>query len=902
MARRESLTTPAGTISFLLPSDERVSELSQRWPFQLSAISDRDDRNNERAEFFLPFSDAAGVLAGVYLPQVPAAARAEAEAVIGFDRLVAARSLAALARSEIRGVVLCCVTCREQEGALVPGLALFFVPDPADAAQPVPPETREIDEALRPGCGWLLDCSLAAIGAAQQAPQSGREPTPATGLKVASASYMGRRWLDFALVGGRIYCLQEEVQPEDPAWSELARAGVAEVVHMPVRGATPQVPDLDAAPHLGPDSGEGSATGSVSKNGVRRVYRVLCHLAACDGEVHPRERAVLEAFRQAFQIADAEGELLEGEGIGGDKLEVGGNPAERALLLDAMLDVAAADGKLAKAEEKRLIVFGELVGLQREALRKAILARFAEEKEGRRGRGPTPRGLRRIYRLLWNLAACDGEIARGEVSLLEAFRIRHGISREEARRLGAEGRDGKRLEVGKDPAERAMLIGELVELAAADGELSPPERRRILKLSALLSLDQREVESRLAERFPPAEAPQPPQPRAARPFRSAEPARLVLLELPPGVISLDLLQLPLEEGQRGFREVPAGVHRVALTTAEAGVEAATWIRFGPGEVAVRALVGGQLLPVDPELEGHLQSQAASGGLDEHLRPFPRHFPWLALTEPFEGRGFPPPLHPSRGGHRLSRLEHAWHETHQGEGESLLAEFAWSFLRFLLDDDEPALERYNHLVQALYHAGEDLPQRDPELFVRLVDLTIAQQRLLPRDQLARNSVLVFGSHYLSEDLIDTGRPALVEAGRRWAVFCAGHHEGAPPPAQLPEALLRPPQPSEGPFAESLAITSEAIAEIEARAGEHSPELIEVLASRGRLLEAAGDLVGSLAAQRRQVALGERHKASPTNLAHGLKRLARLHRELGQGPEAERAEARARELLLQSYEAN
>ena len=119
MARRESLTTPAGTISFLLPSDERVSELSQRWPFQLSAISDRDDRNNERAEFFLPFSDAAGVLAGVYLPQVPAAARAEAEAVIGFDRLVAARSLAALARSEIRGVVLCCVTCREQEGALV---------------------------------------------------------------------------------------------------------------------------------------------------------------------------------------------------------------------------------------------------------------------------------------------------------------------------------------------------------------------------------------------------------------------------------------------------------------------------------------------------------------------------------------------------------------------------------------------------------------------------------------------------------------------------------------------------------------------------------------------------------------------------------------------------------------
>lgn len=899
MARRESLTTPAGTISFLLPSDERVSELSQRWPFQLSAISDRDDRYNERAEFFLPFSDAAGVLAGIYLPQVPAATQVEAQAVIGFDRLVAARTLAALARSQIAGVVVCCVTCREQEGALVPGLGLFFVPDPADAAQPVPPETREIDEALRPGCGWLLDCSLAAIGAAQQAPQSGRQATPATGLKVASASYMGRRWLDFALVAGRLYCLQEAIEPDDPAWTELARAGVAEVVHMPVRGSTPQVPDLDAAPHLGPDSGEGSSTGSVSQNGVRRVYRVLCHLAACDGEVHPRERAVLEAFRQAFQIADAEGELLEGEGIGGDKLEVGGNPAERALLLDAMLDVAAADGKLAKAEEKRLIVFGELVGLRREALRKAILARFAEEEDRR---GPTPRGLRRIYRLLWNLAACDGEIAHGELSLLEAFRIRHGISREEARRLGAEGRDGKRLEVGKDPAERAMLIGELVELAAADGELSPPERRRILKLSSLLNLDQREVEARLAERFPPAPRPEPtPQPSSA-----PQPARLLLLELPPGVVSLDLLQLPLGEGQRGFREVPPGVHRIALTPPEPeseGGEAAAWIQFAPGEVVVRALVGGQLLPVDPELEGHLRAQFASGELDTQLRPFPRHFPWSALVEPLQGRSFPPSLHPSRGGHRLSRFEHAWHETHARDAEALLAEFAWSFLRFLLDDDESALERYSHLVQALYHAGEDLPKSDPALFVRLVDLTIAQQRLLPRDLLARNSVLVFGSHYLSEDLVDTEVAELVEAGRRWAVFCAGHHEGAPPPPQLPEALLHPPKiDASHPFAESLAITAEAIAEIEAREGEHAAELIDVLASRGRLLEAAGDLVGSLTTQRRQVTLGERHKASPTNLAHGLKRLARLHRELGQGPEAERAEARARELLLQSYESN
>ncbi|MGE0706566.1 MAG: TerB family tellurite resistance protein [Planctomycetota bacterium] len=935
MARRESLSTPAGTISFLLPTDARVAALSQRWPFQLSALSERDDPHNLRAEFFLPLSDATAVMAGVYMPQMPAQRREDALAVLELGRRALAHTLARLAaQGELRGVVLAAAACREEEGAWVPGLALFFVPAPEDARHEPPPLAADVDVTLQPGCGHMLDRALAALGTARP---GGERIPPAVGLKVASASYMGRVWLDFALVAGELFCLQEQIDAAHPLWAELAQAGGLEVVHMPVRGSTPELARGEPAPGgpgpgpggPGPGPGPGADAseegevshdsgvlppGAVSPNGVRRIYRVLYHLAACDGEVHPREREVLRAFCDCFGIADDELGRLEAEAAASERLSVGGNPAERALLLDAMLDVAAADGRLAREEEKRLVVFAELLGVPREALRRAVLARFtpAQREAAAREERPTPRGLRRIYRLLWNLAACDGEIARGEVTLLEGFRVRHGISREEARDLAEEGRAGKNLEVGKDETEREMLVSELIELAAADGVLSPPERRRILKLGRLLDLGTDELERRLAARFPAGNAVVPPPAAPSSVGAGADPSpapaadlaaladgRVVLLEVGEGIVSVNLLQLPYAE--RGFRGVPPGVHRFAVTTPRG--EASCWVKVEPGQVVVRGLTGDQMLPVDPELARHVAAQAAAGELDEKLRAFPIHLPWQRLTAPLRRVSFPPELHQPASGHRLSRLEHAWQRTHQGDGRALLAELAWSFLRSLLEDDAPAHERWTHLVQAVYHAGERLPQDDPGLFLRLVDLLIEQQRQLPREHFAENSVLVFGSHYLSEDLIDTGVPELIEAGRRWSVFVAGNHRGAPPAGHLPDELLHPPElPAGHPFAVALAETAAELAQVEAAHGPQDERLLPLLAQRGALQEAAGDPLGALATQLRQLEVGEATGALSQDLASGLRRLSRLYRLTGQGPAADDADARANALLLQSYEQN
>jgi tellurite resistance protein len=102
---------------------------------------------------------------------------------------------------------------------------------------------------------------------------------------------------------------------------------------------------------------------SISEGGRRRIYRLLCNLAACDGNVDPTERAVLDDVLEHFQIPQAEAKSLEAEGAAGSGLRIGKNPAERLFLLGSMIDVAAADGVLDPQEQRRLGQLAAKVGL-----------------------------------------------------------------------------------------------------------------------------------------------------------------------------------------------------------------------------------------------------------------------------------------------------------------------------------------------------------------------------------------------------------------------------------------------------------------------------------------------------------------------------------------------------------
>lgn len=114
---------------------------------------------------------------------------------------------------------------------------------------------------------------------------------------------------------------------------------------------------------------------AVTHNGKRRIYRLLSCLAWCDGDVHAAEREYLTAFAKHFHIRDDEAKSLEGEGKANTELGVSKRPSERTLLVDALIDIAMADGMLVAAEQQKLIKFGKTIGLTEEDLAARIVQR-----------------------------------------------------------------------------------------------------------------------------------------------------------------------------------------------------------------------------------------------------------------------------------------------------------------------------------------------------------------------------------------------------------------------------------------------------------------------------------------------------------------------------------------------
>lgn len=531
MARREPIDTPAGRIELLLPDYRRMGAAGDLWPGPMGVIAEPDDVDNERAKVVLGFEEGPHEVRGSYMygRAVPAE---EAERRLAANRRIAARAIARLVAAKASdGLVLTCATLREEPEGMVPGIALFLSPGIKDATSPPADDReREIDRVMGPGYARLLGRVVTALEEAR-AP----DRLAAVGLGAASAGLMGRRWLDFMLVSGVVYCLQERIEDQDPAWEALARVGVREVVHAPV-GA-------DRFPRQRPDD-------ALDPQAAERVYRILCLMAHVDGRLDPAERALLERYRQRLGVDPERAAELERQGIAGEELRIGRGAVERDLMLAGVLEVVAADGEIAATEEHELFELGRALKLPQAMIEEAILQRTRSLSEGA-GEGTSENGLRRIYHALCRMAACDGEIAPRERARLDAFRIRHGIGAEEGAGIEAEALREDELRIGKHPAERWQLMDELVSMAAADGALDPGEKERVLTFAQVMGLDPAEVERRLelAVATSSPTTPNDPLPVPA-PHDPALPFRIARLQR-------ELAQLDQEHGP--CHELHAGV-------------------------------------------------------------------------------------------------------------------------------------------------------------------------------------------------------------------------------------------------------------------------------------------------------------------------------------------------------
>ncbi|MCA8924129.1 MAG: TerB family tellurite resistance protein [Planctomycetes bacterium] len=883
----DALETPAGTLRVVVATQAWVDAFARTWPLPVLTLLPREDAHdpsNARAAFYLPFAHEGTQVSMAYFPEVPLPLE-QAEGRAACHRSLSARIVAAHAAHGFRGLAIPLCTLKRWGDLGVPGVGLVAGPSQsADTVEPLP---------------VTLDALRAAIGA-------GHPFQPATPPKFVPATVAGELQLDFGLFEGHLVCFHPTLEPGNPDFTLLARAGFKGFVHLPLAGT--EFPALGPGlPPSQPSSLEPSS--ELSANGVRRIYRLMAHMAACDGEYDPREQKVLAAFRETFPLSDDEARALELEGQRGEKLSVGKNPVERELLFELLLDVAAADGVLDRAEKKRLVAFAKRAGVSPAELQRRLEQRFGARTAAPGAPKPlreeSDPGARRIYRLLCYLASSDGGATAEEQALLESFRVGMGIDQAEAAALRDEGLRGENLQVGTEEPERALLLDQLLALAVADGEVTTQELRRLRRFCKLLKVPPATLERRLRQTLgesrpaPSATGVELPIPDPAEVAAGA--AHLVLLDLPAGVLALDFFQTPVPAGFLGFRDLEPGVHRVSLLLE--GGESTSWVRLDPGAVEVLSFAGGVLHPADEARRAEHAAAAGPGGVAAPLAPGPRNFAWSELTEPLLGVAFPPPLLPIPRPTPPSRLEHALLDEHDGQSGALLAELAYAFLRGSLDDDAAARERWTYLVQAFYTCGDLLPTRVPNLFCWGVRLLMAQMRQVPPSLLGPSSALTFGSHCLSDELLDTEAPELVEAGLQWATFIAGYHAGAPEAPGLPRALSDPePLPPSHPFAIGLADNARDLEAVERLRGRHDPELIPLLSYRSTFQEFAGDLLGALVTQERLVALGERCRTAPELLAKGYGRLARLCREAGRREEALAAERRGRELALGAAQLN
>lgn len=103
------------------------------------------------------------------------------------------------------------------------------------------------------------------------------------------------------------------------------------------------------------DAGEGrDADTGLSYDGARRVYGLLCAMAHVDGRIAPAQRRELEDFQEYLGLSAFAAGVLEDEARRSRVLRLGLRAAELDLLMGALIDMAAADGRLSAREERLL--------------------------------------------------------------------------------------------------------------------------------------------------------------------------------------------------------------------------------------------------------------------------------------------------------------------------------------------------------------------------------------------------------------------------------------------------------------------------------------------------------------------------------------------------------------------
>jgi len=264
---------------------------------------------------------------------------------------------------------------------------------------------------------------------------------------------------------------------------------------------------------------------------------------------------------------------------------------------------------------------------------------------------------------------------------------------------------------------------------------------------------------------------------------------IILRNVPKEETQIDGVFYEIEGGFRGFRGVSSGAHYISVKVEEQ--HKGFWCYLEPNQALVKTFNAAlqQFEDEEPKTTEQYQQLALSGAMDQTLITYDEDTReiWQELTKYITHQDFPPTLHQEESiqpptnlsaedlsqwmlKYHKSRFEQALFDTHQGNINAFLGEFQFAFARWYIDsEDTIAFNRWSHLLQALYNAGESGISKATDLFSQLIDILLLQFDCLPDEVLNPDSVVMSSAEYLAEDMIDSDVEEVVEQGEEFKAY-------------------------------------------------------------------------------------------------------------------------------------
>jgi hypothetical protein len=267
---------------------------------------------------------------------------------------------------------------------------------------------------------------------------------------------------------------------------------------------------------------------------------------------------------------------------------------------------------------------------------------------------------------------------------------------------------------------------------------------------------------------------------------------IILRDIPKEEVQLDVTIYEIKGGFRGFAEVKPGIHYISVKDDGQMVDG-FWCKVRTNDAVIKQYdyQNKTFVNCDVKEHFHYKDLAVGGAMDRvliHVMSSNQHLAqiWSDLTTFLKHDFYPislnheePMIPPTNLTPKeleewylttfKSRFDQAFYDTHNSDMYSFFEELQFAFISYMLFSDVEALDRYLHLLQAVYNAGERNVTNAPGFFKEFLDvIRIHFNQIADEDFTPDKNYLATIGHLL-EDMEDSEIAPLIDKAKEFRKY-------------------------------------------------------------------------------------------------------------------------------------